>query len=186
MNKINKYISVLRELRIIKREIPVTEKNDEKSRRGIYSIDDPFFRFWFRYIYTNKSYLEEGDYKVPLNIIKESLNTFTGFIFEQICIENIGVLNKENKLPFNADKIGRWWDGKSEIDIVAFNSEGYFLFCECKWTDRKVGINLFNELKTKSEKFPNAKERYYTFFSKSGFTEDLIKLSKKQKNILLF
>jgi len=49
-HKVNKYLSVLRELRIVKREIPITENKPHKSRKGIYSLNDPFFRFWFRYV----------------------------------------------------------------------------------------------------------------------------------------
>jgi len=41
-HKINKYLTVLRELHIIKKEVPVTEKIPYKSRRGIYVLDDLF------------------------------------------------------------------------------------------------------------------------------------------------
>lgn len=186
VNKINKYITVLRELKIIKREVPVTEKIQDKSKRGIYSLEDPFFRFWFRFVYSNKSYLEEGDLRYTLDFIRKSLDTFTGYIFEQICIEKFKNMNSENKLPFKADKIGRWWNKNSEIDIFAFNSSGQYIFAECKWTDRKTGLNLLEQLKIKSECFPDAKEKYFAFFSKSGFTVELIEISREEKNIILF
>jgi len=48
--KVNKYLTVLRELHIVRREVPVTEEKPHKSRKGTYILDDPFFRFWFRYI----------------------------------------------------------------------------------------------------------------------------------------
>jgi AAA+ ATPase superfamily predicted ATPase len=46
----SKYLSVLQDLRLIEREIPVTEKYPEKSRKGIYRLSDNFFRFWFRFV----------------------------------------------------------------------------------------------------------------------------------------
>lgn len=186
-HKVNKYISVLRELHIIRREIPVTEEKPHKSRKGIYLLDDPYFRFWFKYVFPNMSYLEEGDIEyVWEEKIKPDFDSFTGFIFEDICIQKLKKFNKENRLPFKAKNIGRWWDRTDEIDIVAFDDKGSFLFCECKWTNKKIGVNILSELQRKADKFLGTREKYYGFFSKSGFTKELEALSKKRKDILLF
>lgn len=108
-HKVNKYLSVLRELRIVKREIPITENKPHKSRKGIYSLNDPFFRFWFRYVLPHMSYLEEGDLDfVWQEKIKPSLDSFTGFTFEDICLQRLKNLNRKNRLPFKARSIGRW------------------------------------------------------------------------------
>lgn len=185
--KVNKYLSVLRGLHIIKREVPITEEKPHKSRKGIYILADPFFRFWFRYIFPNISYLEEGDIDfVWEEKIKTDFDGFVGFIFEDICIQKLKTLNTDNKLPFKAKSIGRWWNGKDEIDIVAFDNKGSFLFCECKWTVKKIGVNILKDLKEKADKFPDAVLKYYGFFSKSGFTKELEKLSKERKDIFLF
>ena len=185
--KINKYLTVLRELHIVKREVPVTEVKPHKSRRGIYILEDPFFRFWFKYVFPNLSYLEEGevDY-VWAKKIKPDIDSFVGLIFEDICIQKIKELNRGNKLPFKLDKVGRWWNGKDEIDIVGFNGTKKFLFCECKWSNRKVGINILEKLEEKAGIFDNVREKYFGFFSKSGFTDKLLKLKKKRKDIMLF
>jgi len=89
-HKVNKYLSVLRELRIVKREVPITEDKPHKSRKGIYLLNDPFFRFWFRYVLPHMSYLEEGDLDyVWQEKIKPSLNSFTGFIFRRYLFTKI-------------------------------------------------------------------------------------------------
>ena len=49
-NKISRYLSTLQNLRIIDRQVPITEKLPYKSRKGIYTLNDKFFEFWFRYI----------------------------------------------------------------------------------------------------------------------------------------
>jgi AAA+ ATPase superfamily predicted ATPase len=185
--KVNKYISVLRGLHIIRREVPVTEDKPHKSKKGIYLLDDPFFRFWFRYIFPNMSHLEIGDINfVWEEKIKTDLDSFVGFIFEDICIQRLKILNKDNKLPFKAKNIGRWWSRKDEIDIMAFDNKGSFLFCECKWTSNKIGLNTFEDLQKKTYKFPKALRKYYGFFSKFGFSKKLALLSEKRKDILLF
>ncbi len=185
--KVNKYLTVLRELGIVRRELPVTEEKPHKSRKSLYFIDDPFFRFWFRYVYPNLSYLEDGDINyVWSEKIAPDMDSFTGFVFEDICIMRIKELNLHNKLPFKADRIGRWWDRNTEIDVVAYNKKGKYMFFECKWRRKKLGTKILSELKEKAERFVTAKEKYFGFFSKSGFSKELIRISRKSDKIFLF
>lgn len=186
-HKVNKYLSVLRELRIVKREIPITENKPHKSRKGIYSLNDPFFRFWFRYVLPYMSYLEEGDLDfVWQEKIKPSLDSFTGFTFEDICLQRLKNLNRKNMLPFKARSIGRWWNNKEEIDIVAYDDQQSFIFGECKWKNKKVGLNELYNLERKADNFFDVKQKYFALFSKSGFSEELKNLSSQRKDILLF
>ena len=60
------------------------------------------------------------------------------------------------------------------------------LFCECKWTARKVGINILRELEGKAALFPESRSRYYGFFSKSGFTPEIEDQARSRGDILLF
>ena len=53
-NKLSKYLMTLERVEIIRKIIPITEK---KSKRVIYRISDNFYRFWFRYLYPNRSFL---------------------------------------------------------------------------------------------------------------------------------
>ncbi|TKJ46336.1 ATPase [Candidatus Aerophobetes bacterium Ae_b3a] len=186
-HKVNKYLAVLRELHIMKRKVPLTEDKPHKSRKGIYILDDPFFRFWFRYIFPNMSYLEEGDINyVWEEKIEPDFDSFVGLIFEDICIQKLKSLNKDNKLPFKARNIGQWWDGREEIDIVALDGKGSFMFCECKWTVKKIGISVLDELQNKANKFPGVVRKYFGFFSKSGFSKGIKDLSERRKDIVLF
>ena len=185
--KVNKYISELRGLNIIKRDLPVTEKQPHKSKKGLYFLEDNFFRFWFRFIYPNRSYLEENEIDYVWDKkIKPYMNDFAGFAFEDICRQKLVSLNKKNMLPFKFEKIGRWWDGKEEIDLVAMGENGEYLFCECKWSVKHVGISLFEKLLKKSNRINAAGKKYFSFFSRSGFSPDLVKLAEKSDNLFLF
>ena len=53
----NKYLSVLRELGLIKRETPVTERAPQKSRKGLYKIADNYVKFWFRFVPVSYTHL---------------------------------------------------------------------------------------------------------------------------------
>lgn len=184
-----KYLDILQSLRIIRRELPVTEHLPEKSRKGIYIIKDNYFRFWFRFIIHNQSFIEENRQEFVLKQrIIPFLDQFLGKVFEQVCIDFLKRINQSGKLPFQINKIGNYWKGETEIDIVALSGNcEQVLIAECKWTSRKIGTNILDELIRKTsvlQQQVNLKMIYYGLFSKSGFTEKMKKL--KRPDILLF
>lgn len=84
-----------------------------------------FIEFWFKFIYPNKSFIEMGKTDFVINKIKNNLiDNHVSFVYEDICIEEMWKLNYENKWNFNFDKAGRFWNNTTEIDIVAFDSNG--------------------------------------------------------------
>jgi AAA+ ATPase superfamily predicted ATPase len=99
---------------IINRVRSIDAKESTKTYR--YEIADPFLRFWFRFIYKNRSAVEMDNYAYVLDIIERDYTSFSGVEFEYLIFE----LLKESMM-FN--KLGRFWDrkGENEIDIVAIN-----------------------------------------------------------------
>ena len=67
---LSKYLQTLINLDIIEREVPITETNQGKSKKGQYKIKDNFISFWFQFIYPNKSLIEMGQETAVLNKIK--------------------------------------------------------------------------------------------------------------------
>ena len=55
-----KYLHVLRELRLIEREVPITDPNPLRSRRGRYRVADRFVAFHFRHVQPNLSLIHAG------------------------------------------------------------------------------------------------------------------------------
>ena len=182
----HKYISVLEDLQIIEKEVPVTEKNPQKSRKGIYKLQDQFFKFWFKYILPNRSKIEEGRIDSVLKIILDDLYILLAENYEKIAQE---IIKKNEERFFTIERNGRWWDRNEKIDIVALNEkEDKILFGEVKWSNKPVGTNIYKDLKGKAELVQWGKEHrneYYCLFSKSGFTEDMKTIAQKE-NVLLF
>ena len=56
----NKYLSVLRELGIVEREVPITDPDPLRSRRGTWHIEDRFVTFHFRHLQPNVSLVNAG------------------------------------------------------------------------------------------------------------------------------
>ena len=56
----NKYLSTLRELRLVEREVPLTDPDPLRSRKGTYRIADRFLAFHFRHIQPNVTLIHNG------------------------------------------------------------------------------------------------------------------------------
>ena len=129
---LSKYMLKLIELDIVEKEIPIFEKNPSKSKFGKYRIKDKFLDFWFFYVYKNYNYLEIEQTQSVLDEIDLNFNDkFVSFAFEDYVLEDI-IENPKKYIDFIPKKVGRWWNNKEEIDIVAFDDEN-IAFIECKW-----------------------------------------------------
>ena len=188
---LTKYLKTLIDLDILEREVPVTEENPEKSKKGLYRIKDNYIRFWFAFVYPNMSFIESGNSRIVMNKIRKGLiSGHTAFVYEDVCRERMWDLNAEDCWPFHFSKIGRWWDGKNEIDIAAIDPEEKNLILgECKFWQEPVGINIFRELEQKSGSVDWQKQNrhvWFVLFSSAGFTEELKELAAERDDLLLF
>lgn len=185
-----KYIKTLCELGILHKETPFKEK--ESSRKTIYGISDFMFRFWYRYVFQNRTLIETGAQQaVWSKRIEPDYNSYMGLVFEKVCMDYLSMKNAKGELPILFTSIGRWWGtnpvtrGQEEIDLIANDAKDY-IFGECKWRNEKLDISVVRELKGKADIFNKDRSNtYYMFFSKSGFTEAVINEAKSDSSIML-
>lgn len=187
---LTKYLKTLIDLDILEREVPVTEENPEKSKKGLYKIKDNYIRFWFAFVYPNMSFIESGNSRIVMNKIRKGLiSGHTAFVYEDVCRERMWDLNAEDFWPFHFSKIGRWWDGKNEIDIAAIDPEEKNLILgECKFWQEPVGINIFRELEEKAGNVDWQNQNrhvWFVLFSPAGFTDELKELAANRDDLLL-
>jgi AAA+ ATPase superfamily predicted ATPase len=174
-------IKTLIGLRLVERHVPVTERHPHKSRKGLYRIKDPYFRFWFRFVHPQRSALEEGRAQAALDrYILPQLDLFTSLTFEEICQEHVWQM----ALPFTPQRVGAWWDRHAEIDVLAVSeAEQALLIGECKWSNKPVGTNIWEDLKRKEARLL-AKGHWlhitYALFSRSGFTPAMVETAEKE------
>ncbi|TYQ15638.1 UNVERIFIED_CONTAM: hypothetical protein Cloal_2112 [Acetivibrio alkalicellulosi] len=183
------YMKTLIELRIIEKILPVTDKAN--SRNSFYKLKDNMFRFAYKFLYSNIEFIEQEEIEfLWKEIIKPNMNEYLGHVFEDICMEYLKKENKARNLPFVFKKIGKWWGNnkiekrQEEIDILAFY-ENKVIYGECKYKNEKMSTEVYFDLKRKSELINIGSEKYYYLFSKSGFDNELIDLSKKDTKIKL-
>lgn len=132
---------------IIAKEIPIGAK--PLSKNIVYSIQDNFFTFWFRFIFKYGHILEIGGYEHLQTIITRDYATFSGMMLERYFIQK-AIESKK----FTG--IGRWWDrkGENEIDIVASNELDHIVeIFEIKRNRKNISFKLLEE---KSERMLTA------------------------------
>lgn len=161
---VNKYLSVLIDLHLVYRRIPVTEST--KSRKGLYFLSDNLFDFWFRFIHPYLDSLERGNTDILLDqYVRPQFPGYVGKHFEAMVMDLFELFNQHTVLPFVFTRIGSWWHQGEEIDIVALREdERKILFCECKWQEEVNGERVFVDLTLKASGVSWHNDRRTEFF----------------------
>lgn len=191
------YLSTLSDLGFIEKKTPVTEKNPEKSRKGLYFILDNFIRFWFHYVYPYKGELELDNMQIVLDEIrKDFVEKFVAFAYEDICKNIFADLCKNRTISFVPSRIGSYWlndfDGDTEIDVMAIDHQNKRIFAgECKYHAKPVDVSVYFALKKKVDGIAEIRKAYQGYdvifgvFSKSSFTQRMLDTAKDNTGLIL-
>ena len=183
-----KYLKVLLDLGILKKETPITEKPGKKT---IYAIDDNFFRFWYRFVPRNMSVISAGRMRLIYEqAVKRFYPDYMGLVFEKMCQEYL--LRYAKDLPILLSNVGQWWgtDSKTrrevQIDIVGAPVDGNeYLIGSCKYRNEKIGIEELELLRRYAAVFRKNGIFHYYIFSKGGFTPALLEAEMQGEVTLL-
>ena len=156
----------------------------ESSFKNNYAADrvifvSPFIRFWFAFISPLFQGIKNGNYDEFYNSFNNKKMEFTQFIFEQLCHEFVKLYFQDEKI-YN---IGRYWDDKTEINLLAKTKADKIIAGSCKYINSKIRKNELTKLK---ENCQNADIVPGTLimFSKNGYTSELKSL--KGEKLKLF
>lgn len=193
---ITPYLKTLIDLGFVIKNVPITEKNPERSRKSLYYVSDNFIRFWFRYVYPFKGELELDNQQIVLDeMSKDFKQKFVAFAYESICRNIFAELCHKGQIDFAPSRIGSYWrndnEGDTEIDVAAVDNQHKRLFLgECKYHTKPVDVAIYSALQEKgqSKELTAAFSGYkivYGLFSKSGFTNRLVEMAAENSNLIL-
>ncbi|WP_247729892.1 ATP-binding protein [Halovivax limisalsi] len=186
-NQLSKYLNRLARLRLVDQRVPITEQK-ERSKRSRYHIRDPFFRFWFHFVYgTGDRYDELGDDAYEA-LIEPELADFVSQSFEELSQSALRTLYPE----YTITDTGRWWYDDHEIDVVGLTTEETLLVGECKFQRSPLGYDAFSKLQRHVEELrwtpDTGGERVerYALFSRSGFKPSVEEAAEERDDLRLF
>ena len=173
---LTRYLAVLADLGLMEREVPVTEPQPEKSRRGLYRIRDPFVSFWYRFVFPNRDRLELGETDGFLKqAVAPALDDYTA----RVVAPYVGALFRtrwRRHIPFEPAFAGRYWDEHRELDwLVLDHDRKQATAVEVKWTRSPVNAgSVAAELASKVAAVPALRECRVKriLVSRAGFRGD--------------
>ena len=157
-----RYLDTLEnEYSLIKKRRPMWAKPNSQGVK--FYIDDCFLMFWFRFVESNRSYVELGKFNLLEETIRNDYTQFSGLVLEKYFRQMYG--EKER-----VTEVSQWWDsqGKNEIDLIALEDLDHHA--------------VVAEVKRKPEKYkPLELNEKYQHIKKhlNGYAVDLIGLSQK-------
>ena len=160
-----------------------------KERLGRYAISDNFYKFWYKFVFPNKTNLNLGKTNEVKSWVAANLNAYAARAFEGIVHQLLLLYNGRQikGLEIDFEEIGNWWDRKSnEIDIVAYNrKKGTVILGEIKWTNEKTDVDVFDDLVRKSKLVNFRGMAKFIMVSKSGFTKRCIEKMEQMHCVYL-
>lgn len=188
---LSRYLKTLIALDMIEREVPVTERNPENSKKSLYRLKDNFLQFWFQFVQPGLSYLESGHAEMVLDRLKRSfIDRHVAYVYEDICRARLWDLSAQGEVPVFLEKVGRWWDASDgEIDVVGLSEvDNAIVLGECKFKNAPIGVDVLTALEEKGRRVAwSASDRaeYYVLFSISGFSDALREIAEQRPNVIL-
>lgn len=145
-----------------------------EARRTSYRIADPYFGFFFRYLFPNRSRLERGHVEEVAREVEADLDNIMGRAFEDCCRHWVGRYADERRVG-RSEQLGSWWsrDGSVEIDVVGVRRGRYSLLGSCTWS-RTVDVRVLDELRDAQAALGGkAMNARLALFARRGFTPAL-------------
>lgn len=185
--QLSTYTQRLERLRLVEREVPITE-DKTRSRRGRYRILDPLFRFWFRFIYGNEDRYERFGANAYETLIEPELADFVSPVFEGLCRSVLPSLYPNETFV----DIGRWWYNGHEMDVVGLTADGTMIVGECKFTNSPLDYGTISSLEEHAEEIrwspPHGGPvtRQYALFTRNGATRSVREEVASREDLRLF
>lgn len=185
-NALGSYLSKLRRLRLVERDIPVTA-DPNSTRTSRYRLKEPLFRFWFRYVYGQQGKLAQLGDDAYDQLVEPTFTDYMGTMFERVCQNALPSL-----IPKTYQGIGYWWHQQHELDVVGLASDGTLVAGECKYTSREMTEGDLADLErtvSQMQWTPSTgtdREERYCCFSRSGFSDDLQQVAADREDVSLF
>jgi uncharacterized protein len=153
------YLTTLKDLELAEYQRPVV---GESVRRGIWTVSDPYLRFWFRFVLPYRNRLEHGANVEHFysDVVMPAIDHFVSKpTFEEIC--RSWVLDQVEAGTWSAvERVGAWWgpvpaptpeqsrrQAEAELDVVGVAGNRVVIAGEAKWTREPVGLGVLHHLR---------------------------------------
>lgn len=174
------YLQTLQTLEFAERRDPILAASP--SRQGRYYVQDPFLRFYYRFIVPQRTEIARGSLDGVASAISDHLRDFIGrYVFEDLCREWVWAEAQAGELGFKPEMVGRFWSMRKgmavDLDVVAAHRGHEQLFIgEAKWAPGDLTADILTRLIERSQRMPQVAKGWkvhYALFTRDAFSPDL-------------
>jgi AAA+ ATPase superfamily predicted ATPase len=135
---VSHYLLTLQEMGLVSVQQPL-ERSRARRRWARYHLQDPFLRFWQRFVGPRQAELEIGRGQEALwHEIRHQLPHVVAPMWERIARWHLLLSGGQGGLPPVAE-VGSWWSGRAQIDIVGVDRHSRsVIFGEARWRQEPV------------------------------------------------
>ena len=197
-SSLTQYLDALQAMKLIEKRRPLGATAN--SRSTSYRLADPFFRFWFRFVFPFQEDLAAG--LIPeahfRGAVIPDLADHVANTFEEICTQWT-----RHNYGERAQQFGAWWGNarndlrqtgertSEEIDIVGMQRNRVTVVGECRWRNDRMDVNVLKELD--EFKIPAleqgglkpAADHIKLLFSRGGFSDGLRNAANSDSSLVL-
>ena len=161
------YLQQLVNLGYLQRRYPL-DRRRPNQKQVRFGIDDPLLRFWFRFVFPNRSAIRSsGPDRVFADRIAPALDAWFGAGFERLCREALPFIYAAEGVTAGFE-VGEYWSRRrrraadppdappaAQIDVVGLRDDDWTDLGECKWGTVSSAPALEAELDRKARLYPN-------------------------------
>jgi len=130
---ISHYLLTLQEMGLVAVQDPLG-RSEGRRRWARYHLEDPFLRFWHRFVSPRQAELEIGHGQESLwHEIRHQMPHVVAPVWERIARWHLLRCSRQCGLPPVA-KVGSWWSREAQIDVVGVDRHSQsVVFGEARW-----------------------------------------------------
>lgn len=143
---VSHYLLTLQEMGLLTVYQPL-ERSKTRRRWVRYHLQDPFLRFWQRFVGPRQAELEIGHGQEALwHEIRHQLPQVVAPMWERIARWHLLSCGNQSGLPPVAE-VGSWWSSQAQIDVVGIDRRSRsIVFGEARWRQEPVTAREMEQL----------------------------------------
>jgi AAA+ ATPase superfamily predicted ATPase len=146
-----------------------------KKQLTRYRLSDEYSKFYLKFIEDNK-HAGEGTWLRLSN--KQSYASWSGFVFETLCLKHIHQIKKALRIDTIYSKNSSWFNEHAQVDLLIDRDDNVMNLCEVKFhhtpftIDKSYYLNLKNKVAALKKGTNTRKNVFITMISTYGIHEN--------------
>jgi AAA+ ATPase superfamily predicted ATPase len=186
---VSHYLLTLQEMGLVTVQQPL-ERSRARRRWARYHLEDPFLRFWQRFVAPRQAELEIGHGQESLwHEIRHQMPRVVAPVWERIARWHLLRCSRQHGLPPVAE-VGSWWSRGAQIDVVGVDRHSRsVVFGEARWRQEPFTRRDLERLVERGQRWLQGSDAHwdahYAVYARN-LAPGLRDLSEHERNVHLF